>query len=98
MIIIIISKNVFPKKMLLSIHFQFHLILGKAFGDCSFQYSMCDWKVHTKSFDSNAIFPWEKKTGAQLEEGQILGPETDHNYDNSRNFFLSLLSHLKVLV
>jgi hypothetical protein len=79
-----------------SILIIFNLLLGKAFGDCSFQYSMCDWKVHTRSFDSNAIFPWEKKTGAQLEEGQILGPETDHNYDNSRNFILPLLSHLKV--
>ena len=47
---------------------------------------MCNWIVQSGSFGKSANFSWVKKTGAQLQEAQILGPETDHNYDNSGNF------------
>jgi hypothetical protein len=52
---------------------------------------MCNWTAQSESFGRSAIFPWVKKTGAQLREGQILGPETDHNYDNSRNFIFPVI-------
>jgi hypothetical protein len=38
-----------------------------------------------------------KKTGAQLQEVQILGPETDHNYDNSRNFIIPVIAAFQTL-
>ncbi len=52
---------------------------------------MCNWTVQSGSSDRSAIFPWVKKTGAQLQEVQIFGPETDHNYDNSRNFIIPVI-------
>ena len=58
---------------------------------------MCNWTVQSGSFGRSAIFPWVKKTGAQLQEVQILGPETDHNYDNSRNFIIPVIAAFQTL-
>ena len=64
------------------------IILGKVLGDCSFQYSTCDWVIH----GSKGIFPWNRTNGEILQNEGILGPETDHQYETNRESSLSMSS------